>query len=254
MSLLELSDVAVSFGGVHAVKGVTAGVEAGSVTALIGPNGAGKTTLMNMASGVTRPDRGAIRFRGQDVTRWAAHRIARLGMARTFQNIELFRDMTVRENVLAGRHARMSAGLLAAALRLPRHFADERDGRRFVSELLGRLGLDEVADEPATSLPYGLERRAELARALASEPALLLLDEPMAGLSREESEEVGATIRALVGGGLTVLLVEHEMETVMALSDRVLVLDHGTLLAEGAPGQIQSDEAVIAAYLGEEEL
>jgi branched-chain amino acid transport system permease protein len=252
MSLLELEDVSVTFGGVRAVAGVSAAVEPGRLTSLIGPNGAGKTTLMNMSCGVIRADRGRIRFRGHDVTRWGTHRIARLGMARTFQNIELFGDMSVRENVLVGHHARLRAGLVASALRLPRHLREEREAGREVDALLARLGLDHVAGERATALPYGLQRRVELARALAAEPALLLLDEPLAGLSYDESGDVGALVRELVAEGLAVLLVEHAMDAVMALSDHVLVLDRGALLAEGPPEAIQRDERVIAAYLGEE--
>ena len=251
MTVIELTDVSVRFGGVRALDGVTTGADAGRLTALIGPNGAGKTTLMNVICGITPPDAGSIRFRGRDVTRRRAHRIARLGMARTFQSVQLFGDMTVMENVLTGRHVRMRAGMLAAALRLPRHFADERLARRFAEGLLARLGLGELADEPATSLPYGLQRRTELARALAAEPTLLVLDEPMAGLAGDEMAELGRTIRQLVDDGLGVLLVEHAMEAVMALSDHVVVLDRGSVLAEGPPAEIQSDERVVAAYLGD---
>ena len=200
MTVIELSDVSVRFGGVRALDGVTIGADAGRLTALIGPNGAGKTTLMNVICGITPPDAGSIRFRGRDVTGWRPHRIARLGMARTFQTVQLFDDMTVLENVLIGRHVRMRAGVLAAAFRLPRHLADERVARRFAERLLARLELGGLASEPATTLPYGLQRRIELARALAAEPTLLLLDEPMAGLSSEEMAELGRTIRQLVGG------------------------------------------------------
>jgi branched-chain amino acid transport system permease protein len=251
MTVVELAQVSVRFGGVRALDGVTTGADAGRLTALIGPNGAGKTTLMNAICGITPPDAGSIRFRGRDVTRWRPHRIARLGMARTFQTVQLFDDMTVLENVLIGRHVRMRAGMLAAAFRLPRHFADERAARRFGERLLARLELSELAGEPATTLPYGLQRRIELARALAAEPALLVLDEPMAGLSGEETAELGRTIRQLVEDGLGVLLVEHAMEAVMSLSDHVVVLDRGSVLAEGPPARIQSDERVIAAYLGQ---
>jgi ABC-type branched-subunit amino acid transport system ATPase component len=221
------------------------------VTALIGPNGAGKTTLMNVVSGITRPDAGSIRLLGRDVTRRAPHRITRLGLARTFQNVQLFGDLTVLENVLVGRHARMRAGVVAAALRLPRHFADERDARGAVEKLLARLRLDDVADERATSLPYGRQRQVELARALASEPSALLLDEPLAGLSAEEAAAFGGTVRELADGGLSVLLVEHAIDAVMTLSDRIVVLHRGAVLAEGPPERIRSDERVVSAYLGE---
>jgi ABC-type branched-subunit amino acid transport system ATPase component len=252
VTIVALDAVTVRFGGVHALDGVTAGIEAGRVTALIGPNGAGKTTLMNVVCGLTRAAAGSIRFLGTDVTRLRPHRIARLGMARTFQTAELFGGLTVLDNVLVGRHARMRAGAPAAALRLPRHRRDEREARRAAERLLERLGLGDVAREPATALPHDLQRRTELARALASEPRLLLLDEPLAGLSATEAAELGRTLRELVADGLTVLLVDHAMEAVMALADHVVVLDRGALLAEGPPDAIQADERVIAAYLGDE--
>jgi ABC-type branched-subunit amino acid transport system ATPase component len=248
--MIELRDVTVGFGGVRALDGVTATAGPGAVTALIGPNGAGKTTLMNVVSGLVRPDRGTVRLLGRDVTRRRPHRIARLGLARTFQNLELFGDMTVLENVLVGGHARTRAGAVAAAFRLPRHRAGERTARRAAERLLARLELADMADRRATALPYGLQRRVELARALAAEPRVLLLDEPLAGLSGEEAAEVGRTIRGLADDGLSVLLVEHAVDAVMALSDHVVVLDHGSLLTEGPPAQIQADERVIAAYLG----
>jgi ABC-type branched-subunit amino acid transport system ATPase component len=254
MSLLELEGVTVAFGGVVAVDGVDAALEEGRVTSLIGPNGAGKTTLMNVVSGVTSPQRGKIRFRGRDVSRWSTHRVARLGMARTFQNLELFADMTVRENVLVGCHARMRAGILSSAIRMPRHLSDERAFRRVADDMLERLELTDVAQEEATALPYGIQRRVEVARALAADPVLLLLDEPMAGLSREEAAEAGRKIRELVADGLTVLLIEHAMEAVMAVSDHILVLHRGSLLAEGTPSEIQANPEVIAAYLGDEDL
>lgn len=253
MSLVEIRDISVRFGGVHALDSVSVDIEHGRLTAVIGPNGAGKTTLMNVLSGMTRPDGGTVRFRDHHVTGRPAHRIAALGMSRTFQNIELFDTMTVRENVLVGRHLRMRAGLLSGLLRLPRHFVDERQAARAVGELIERLELTDVADEPVTGLPYGLQRRVELARALASEPVLLLLDEPMAGLTRGEIAEVGQTIRELMADGLSVLLVEHAIDAVMMLSDEVIVLDRGALLATGTPREIQADERVIAAYLGDEE-
>jgi ABC-type branched-subunit amino acid transport system ATPase component len=207
---------------------------------------------MNLICGVLNPDVGSICFRDRDVTGWPVHRIAAMGMARTFQNLELFGEMTVRENMLVGRHHLMKTGLLASAFRLPRHSADERKSRQAVQGLLERLDLEEVADRPATSLPYGLQRRVELARALAAEPALLLLDEPMAGLSNEETREVGRLVREFVAEGLTVLLVEHHMEAVMSLSDRVLVLEQGSLIATGTPKEVQANPDVITAYLGEE--
>jgi branched-chain amino acid transport system ATP-binding protein len=248
--VIELAAVSVRFGGVQALDAVTASIEGGRVTALIGPNGAGKSTLVNVVCGITRPDAGRIRLLGRDVTGSPPHRLARLGLARTFQSLELFDGLTVLENVLVGRHTRMVAGALASALRLPHHRRDERDARRAAERLLGELELAEVAGELATALPYGLQRRVELARALAAEPGALLLDEPMAGLAGDEREALAATIRGLAGDGLAVLLVEHAIDAVMALSDRVLVLDRGRLLAQGTPAEVQRDERVIATYLG----
>jgi ABC-type branched-subunit amino acid transport system ATPase component len=248
--VIELTDVSLSFGGVRALDRVTTGARAGLLTALIGPNGAGKTTLMNVVCGLAAPDSGSVRFDGRDITGWRPHRIARLGVARTFQDVRLFDGMTVLENVLVGRHHRARAGALAAALRLPRHRREEREARRFAERLLGRTGLSAVAGEPATALPVGLQRRAELARALAGEPGLLLLDEPMAGLTGPETAQLGRLLRELVAEGLGVLLVDHTMDAVMALSDHVVVLDRGALLAAGPPSQIQADEHVVAAYLG----
>ena len=199
------------------------------------------------------PTAGRVLLAGRDITGWPPHRINRLGMARTFQNLQLFGEMTVRGHLLVGRHRLTGAGLLSAALRLPRHLREERDGRREADRLLELLELREVADWPATWLPYGLQRRVELGRALASEPTLLLLDEPMAGLSSAEARSVGTLVRRLVDEeGLTVLLVEHYMDAVMEFSDRVLVLDQGALIAEGTPAEIQANPDVITAYLGEE--
>jgi ABC-type branched-subunit amino acid transport system ATPase component len=252
VSLLELTDVSLAFDGVRAVQHVSASVEAGQIVALIGPNGAGKTTLLNLLCGTLAPDAGSIRFREREVTGWPPHRLAGLGMARTFQNLALFGAMSVGDTLLVGRHRHLRTGLIASALRLPRHAAEERRHWLVVRELLIRLDLAEWADRPATALPYGLQRRVELGRALAAEPALLLLDEPMAGLADEEVREVGELIRELAAQGLTVLLVEHHMEAVMALSDRVLLLVQGSLLLSGTPDEVRTNPAAIAAYLGEE--
>lgn len=252
MSLLVATNLHRSFGGVIAIAGVTFEIAEGKITALIGPNGAGKTTLFNVLSGTMIATSGTTTFRGEDITGWPAHRVAELGIARTFQNLELFGEMTVRQNVLVGRQRLMRSGLLAAALRLPRQRRDERQHRRAVDELLSRVGLGDVADWPATALSYGLQRRVELARALAAEPALLLLDEPLAGLATSEAVDIVRLIRRLVTDGLTVLLVEHHMAAVMGLSDEVLVLDQGKLIAQGPPAAVQIDPAVIAAYLGQE--
>lgn len=250
-ALLRATGLSLNFGGVLAVDDVTIDVGAQQVTALIGPNGAGKTTLFNLLSGILQPSKGRIVVHERDVTGWPSHRIASLGIARTFQNLELFGEMSVRNNVLVGRHRLMRSGILSSALRLPRQRAEEQVTGRAVSMILEQVGLEDVAEWPATALPYGLQRRVELARALAAEPFLIMLDEPLAGLAVSEIAEFGRLIRDLVAGGLSVLLVEHHMVAVMGLSDELFVLDQGHLIARGNPAKIQTDEAVIAAYLGQ---
>ncbi len=250
--LFEVRELRKAFGGLRAVDGVSFGVPSGCIKAIIGPNGAGKTTLINLFSGLERPDSGEVRFAGQRIDRRQPYEIVRLGIARTFQNLKLFADMSVLENVMAGRHSRTHAGLLAAVLRSGRSRAEEAGIEAEATRLLGEVGLAAHAHERAGDLPFGKQRLLEIARALATEPKLLLLDEPAAGLNSAEAAELGGLIRRIRDGGITVLLVEHHMELIMDISDEIFVLNFGQSLAEGTPAEIKNDPAVIAAYLGDE--
>jgi ABC-type branched-subunit amino acid transport system ATPase component len=248
---LEIRDLSVRFGGVRAVSGVSLGVSAGEILSIIGPNGAGKTTIFNVVTGLYRPTAGEVRLRGQPIAGFPPHVRARLGVARTFQNIRLFRDLTVEENVRVARYGHARVGLLAALLRTQGFRRDRGETDRKVAALLDGVGLGGRGGELARSLPYGDQKRVELARALAAEPSVLLLDEPAAGMSTAEADDLMALIRSLRDRGLAILLVEHHIRVVMGVSDRVAVLNHGELIAEGPPATVRRDPAVIAAYLGE---
>ncbi|HYQ82075.1 MAG TPA: ABC transporter ATP-binding protein [Anaeromyxobacteraceae bacterium] len=251
--LLEVSRVSKRFGGVQAVREVSFRVERGTVKALIGPNGAGKTTLFNLLSGHQTPDAGEIRLRGQAIQGRPPHRIAALGLSRTFQSIKLFGHMTALENVMVGRHVRSRAGMLAGMLRLPATRREEREIERRALEALDLLGATELAPREAGSLSYGQQRAVELARALAAEPELLLLDEPAAGLNIRETAELTAQIGRIRDRGVTVLVVEHDMSLVMGISDEVVVLSYGEKIADADPPSVQRHPDVVRVYLGEEE-
>jgi branched-chain amino acid transport system ATP-binding protein len=251
MPLLEVSRLHKKFGGLHAVNDVSFAVEKGSIKAVIGPNGAGKTTLFNLITGALTATAGEVRFRGNNIQGKKPHQIAACGIARTFQNIKLFHDMTALENVMVGRHLRSRAGFMASMLKLPWTLKEEKEIRRSAMELLELLEIDAYADVDAASLAFGQQRAVEFARALALEPDLLLLDEPAAGLNISETAEVGRLIGKIRDLGITVLLVEHDMALVMDISDDIVVLSFGQKIAEDVPAAIQDNTEVIKIYLGD---
>ncbi len=248
--LLRLKDLSISFGGVAAVQKVSLDIPQGKIYSIIGPNGAGKTTLFNIISGIYAPNAGSVTLAGRNVTGLAPERLSRLGMSRTFQNLQIFFRMSAIENVMVGCHRHESTSIVSQLLGLPNVRAENRASEQRSRELLSFVGLDRYIDRSAGAMPYGALKRLEIARSLATQPSILLLDEPAAGCNPTETEEVENVIRKIAESGVTVILVEHDMKLVMRISNRILVLDRGKTIFEGDAKGVQNDPHVIAAYLG----
>ena len=252
MHLLDVRALSKHFGGIRAIEDVSFSASTGTILSIIGPNGAGKTTLFNCLTGFMKPTKGSILLSGREISAFSPSRINRLGIGRTFQNIRLFREMTVLENVMVAQHAMIEYGLLPTLLRTPSFKRSEKAVRETAFEYLEILGLEKFSGKVAGSLSYGAQRRIEISRALATGASLILLDEPAAGMNPQESDEMMGTISSLKGMGKTILLIEHDMKVVMGISDRIVVLDHGVKIAEGSPDEIKKDPLVIEAYLGKQ--
>lgn len=250
MSLLEVRNLSKEFGGVHAIDDLSFTINPGTIHSIIGPNGAGKTTLFNLVTGVYTPTSGEVLFQDEPVTGKKPYELAARGMSRTFQNLQICMNMSALDNVMVGRHLHLNSSLLPSLFRLPFIVKGDKAAREMCTDLMAMVGLSSYRDWEADSMPYGALKRLEIARALASEPKLLLLDEPAAGLNDTESRELDAVIKKVAASGITVVLVEHDMKMVMEISDHILVLDYGRKLAEGTPAEVRKNPDVIAAYLG----